>query len=231
MLENDIDTVVEGYKKAAVRAKKAGFDGIQLHGAHGYLFSQFLSPFYNKRTDKYGGDVASRARIVVDTYHQVRNNLGNDYPILIKMNVTDFLDGGISTDEAIQAATIYEEMGIDAIELSGGTTWGLYVLGDINRTPFRSVQNEAYYLDIAKRMKSELGVPIILTGGIRSYDTAEQLLANGTADYIGLCRPLIREPDLINRWKSGNTNKSGCMSDNGCAFAALEGKGLHCVKL
>ena len=116
MTQGDIDTVVDAFRQAAIRAKDAGFDGVQLHGAHCYLFSQFLSPFFNKRMDGYGGSVENRARIVVDTYNAVRNEVGADYPIMIKMNVTDFLDDGISIDEAVQAASIYTKTGIDAIE-------------------------------------------------------------------------------------------------------------------
>ena len=231
MTENDINDVVEGFRLAAIRAKKAGFDGIQLHCAHGYLFSEFLSPFYNKRTDIYGGEIANRARIVVETYNQVRKEVGPDYPILVKMNVTDFLDGGISHDDVLKAASIFAGIGIDAIELSGGTGWGMHVLGDFNLSPMRLVKEQGYYRDISKRLKETVNVPIILTGGIRSYQTAEQFVHDGIADYIGLCRPLIREPGLINRWKSGDTRGSACMSDNSCALAAiLQGKDLQCQK-
>jgi 2,4-dienoyl-CoA reductase-like NADH-dependent reductase (Old Yellow Enzyme family) len=102
MTQDDIDSVVEGFRQASIRARKAGFDGIQLHGAHGYLFSQFLSPFYNKRTDEYGGNIENRTPIVIDAYEQVRKEVGDDYPVMIKMNVTDFIDGGMSTDDAVQ---------------------------------------------------------------------------------------------------------------------------------
>jgi len=232
MTKGDIDSVVEGYRLAAVRAQKAGFDGIQLHCAHGYLLSQFLSPFYNKRTDKYGGDITNRTLIIVETYNQVRKEVGPDYPILVKMNVTDFIDGGISDDDALQAAGILARIGIDAIELSGGTGWGLQVLGDLDRTPMRFVKDEGYYRDIAKRMKAAVSVPIILTGGIRSFQTAQHFVQDGIADYIGLCRPLICESGLINRWKSGNTSPSGCISDNGCLLGALaQGKDLQCARL
>jgi 2,4-dienoyl-CoA reductase-like NADH-dependent reductase (Old Yellow Enzyme family) len=232
MTIHDIDSVVEGYRIAAIRAKKAGFDGIQLHCAHGYLFSQFLSPFYNKRTDDYGGDITNRTRIIVETYKQVRNEVGPDYPILVKMNVTDFIDGGITVDDAIQTTGIFAAIGIDAIELSGGTGWGLQVLGDLDRTPMRMVKDEGYYRDVAKSMKSVVSIPVILTGGIRSYHIAAQFVRDGVADYIGLCRPLIREPGLINRWKSGDTSASRCISDNGCLMAGLaQGKDLQCVRL
>ncbi len=231
MNQDDIDYVVKGYAAAAVRARKAGFDGVQIHCAHGYLFSQFLSPFYNKRTDKYGGSLENRIRIVAQTYEQVRKAVGADYPILVKMNVTDFLDDGISTEDAYQAAKTYAQMGIDGIELSGGTSWGALILGDFNKGPMQFKREEGYYQEMGRRLKAALGVPIILTGGIRKYETAQTFLDDGTADYIGMCRPLIREPGLINRWKSGDTTESGCISDNGCTFVAAAGKDLQCVKL
>jgi 2,4-dienoyl-CoA reductase-like NADH-dependent reductase (Old Yellow Enzyme family) len=231
MIGDDIESVLEGYRLAAIRAVKAGFDGIQLHCAHGYLFSQFLSPFYNKRRDKYGGDIQNRTRIIKEAYEKVRQAVGPEYPILVKMNVTDFIDGGITEDDALQAATILAQIGIDTIELSGGTGWGLSVLGDLNLTPMRFVKDEGYYRDIAKRIKATIDVPIILTGGIRSYQTAERFLNENITDYIGLCRPLIREPDLINRWKSGDTSPSDCISDNGCLLQALgQGKDLQCAR-
>ena len=142
MTQHDIDTVVDAFAHAARRTQQAGFDGVQLHGAHGYLLSEFLSPFYNKRTDQYGGSVVNRARIIVDIYNAVKAEVGADYPILIKMNVTDFLDDGLSPEDAVQAASIYAKIGIDAIELSGGTGWGLMVLSDPNRTAVRTIQEE-----------------------------------------------------------------------------------------
>ena len=230
MAQGDIDYVVEGFAAAAARARAAGFDGVQIHCAHGYLFSQFLSPFYNKRTDGYGGKLENRVRIVAQTYEQVRQEVGADYPIFVKMNVTDFLDEGISADDALEAGKMYAEMGIDAIEVSGGTSWGGLVLGDFNKGPMQFKREEGYYRATARRLKAELDVPIVLTGGIRKYETARDFLEDGTADYIGLCRPLIREPGLINRWKSGDTAASGCMSDNGCTLVAASGKDLMCVK-
>lgn len=226
----DIDRVIEGFRQAACRAYTAGFDGIQLHSAHSYLFSQFLSPFYNKRTDKYGGSVKNRVRIVVDTYKAVRNEVGEDYPIMIKMNVTDFLDDGLSTEEAIEAASVHASVGFDAIELSGGTLWGFRILGDTNMGPCRNVLDEAYYRDQAKQLKHAIQTPIILTGGTRSYDIARQLVQDNITDYIGLCRPLIREPDLVNRWQSGDTAKSGCVSDSACLFRGPD-KELQCFHL
>ncbi|MCW4040336.1 MAG: NADH:flavin oxidoreductase [Candidatus Bathyarchaeota archaeon] len=229
MTQHEINTVVDAFRRAAIRAKAAGFDGIQLHAAHGYLFSQFLSPFYNKRTDQYGGSILNRARIVIDTYNVIRQEVGTNYPILIKMNSTDFLDDGITQEDAVQAASLYAKIGIDAIELSGGTGWGSRILGDSNRSAVRIVKDEAYYRDMAQRLKQIMKTPIILTGGIKSYEVAADVIHNNVADYIGLCRPLIREPDLVNRWKSGDTRKATCISENACFVPARNGQGIRCV--
>ena len=137
------------------------------------------------------------------------------------MNATDFLDDGVTTEDALTTASIIDHAGIDAIELSGGTGWGMMVLRDINRTPMRKIQEEAYYQNVAQRMKNTIKAPIMLTGGIRSYEVADQLVQDGVADYIGFCRPLIREPGLVNRWKSGDTRPSECFSDNACAMSSV----------
>jgi 2,4-dienoyl-CoA reductase-like NADH-dependent reductase (Old Yellow Enzyme family) len=229
MTQHEINMVVDAFRLAAIRAKAAGFDGIQLHAAHGYLLSQFVSPFYNKRTDKYGGSVSNRTRIVTDIYNVVRQEVGCDYPILIKMNITDFLDDGITQEDAEQVASIYAKIGIDAIELSGGTGWGSRILGDSNRSAVRLVKEEAYYCEMAQRLKQIMKTHIILTGGIKSYEVAADLIRNNIANYIGLCRPLIREPDLVNRWKSGDTRKARCISENACFAPARKGQGIRCV--
>jgi 2,4-dienoyl-CoA reductase-like NADH-dependent reductase (Old Yellow Enzyme family) len=227
MTQKDIDQIVSAFRDAAVRAKKADFDGVQLHEAHGYLLSQFLSPIYNERDDEYGGSISNRTRIVVDTYKEMRNAVDDDYPIMIKMNVTDFLDEGISIEDACKAASIFEAIGFDSIELSGGVRWGYKTYG-LDWSPCRTVTEEAYYLDISKRLKQTLRTPIILTGGIRTYEVAEQIIQDGNADYIGLCRPLIREPDLVNRWKSGDTSQSLCINDSACLVRSGE---LKCSQL
>jgi len=221
MTQNDIDQIVLAYRDAASRAKKAGFDGVQLHGAHGYLLSQFLSTVYNERDDEYGGSISNRTRIIVDAYNEMRTAVGDDYPIMIKMNVTDFLDEGISIEDAVETASIFDAVGFDSIELSGGNIWGWKTYG-INWSPCRTVSEEAYYHDTAKRLKQKIRTPIILTGGIKTYEVANQIIHDGDADYIGLCRPLIREPDLVNRWKTGATNPSLCIQCNSCILNSGE---------
>lgn len=229
MTQKDIDNVVTAFRLAAGRARAAGFDGIQLHGAHGYLLSEFLSPFFNKRTDAYGGSVENRARIVVEAYHAVRKAVGTEYPVMIKINSEDLLDGGLTVDDMLETAVLLDELGIDAIELSGGTGYGWQTTGDMNRSFSKTVQTEVYWRNAAERLKAKVTAPLMLVGGIRSYEIANQLVNDGIADYISLCRPLMREPNLVNRWQSGDTRKAVCVSDNACFGPLLAGNGLQCV--
>jgi 2,4-dienoyl-CoA reductase-like NADH-dependent reductase (Old Yellow Enzyme family) len=230
MTTADILRVVEAFGEAGRRAKQAGFDGVQLHGAHGYLLTEFLSPFFNKRTDTYGGSLENRARIVLDAYHRVRDAVGANYPVTIKLNSEDFLEGGMTVEEMLQVASWLESEGIDAIEVSGGTSWALRS-GNPNASHARVEKSDLYYRDAALRYKDAIRVPLMLVGGIRSYDVAKLLVEDGLTDYIALSRPLIREPDIVNRWQSGDTRPSACTSDNACFVPGREGKGIQCVHL
>jgi 2,4-dienoyl-CoA reductase-like NADH-dependent reductase (Old Yellow Enzyme family) len=226
MTHEDIQQIISAFGLAATRAKQAGFDGVQLHGAHGYLLSEFLSPFFNKRTDRYGGNLANRSRFVLEVYNRVRSAVGKQYPVMIKVNSEDFVKGGLTVDQMLQIATILDTVGMDVIELSGG-------IGNMWKTetrPFRMAQKGAYYYAAAKRFKKCIDVPLMLVGGIRSFEEAAQLVEEGTADYVSLCRPFIRDPTLINRWKSGDMQDSACISCRACMNAALHGQDLHCVQ-
>jgi len=223
----DIETLKADFSRAAERAKQAGFDGVQLHAAHGYLLSQFLSPYFNRRKDGYGGPVQHRVRIVVEIIEDIRRRVGAEYPVLIKMNTRDFIDGGQELNDAATAAAVLAQNGLDAVELSGGT--GLS--GKLNpvRTGIREESDEAYFRDAAHTFRERLAIPLILVGGIRSFSVAEQLIEDGVADYISMSRPFIREPDLINRWKSGDRRKAACLSDSRCFVPARKGEGIYCV--
>ena len=228
MTESDIEEVTRAFALAALRAREAGFDAVQIHGAHGYLLSQFLSPYFNKRQDTYGGGIANRARLAMEVLAAVRKAVGPDFPIFIKMNAEDFLSGGLSSEDMLLAAALLEKGGIDAIEMSGGTQ----VSG--GNTPSRigkpaPGETEAYYEAQARRYKERIKAPLMLVGGIRTIETAERLLGEGLADYIALCRPLIREPGLVNRWKGGDRRPATCVSDNGCFKPGLDGEGVYCV--
>jgi 2,4-dienoyl-CoA reductase-like NADH-dependent reductase (Old Yellow Enzyme family) len=228
MTRDEIETVTEAFASAAVRAKKAGFDAVQIHAAHGYLLSQFLSPYFNQRKDEYGGTIENRARLVVLVLKAIRKAVGSEFPVFIKLNSDDFLHGGLTVEEMIETSAMLEEGGIDAIELSGGT----FLSGKNN--PSRRGRpgpgdTEAYYEAAAKRFKEKIRAPLMLVGGIRTFETAERLVNEGVTDYIALCRPLIREPDLIARWKSGDRRPALCLSDSACFKPALEGRGVSCV--
>ncbi|MDY6904167.1 MAG: NADH:flavin oxidoreductase [Thermodesulfobacteriota bacterium] len=226
MSEQDIADTVSAFAEGARRAKEAGFDGVQIHAAHGYLLSQFLSPAFNRRTDAYGGDITNRSRFLMEVFQRIRETVGNDYPVLIKMNGADYIDDGLVVGDSVQVAQQLSDVGIDAIELSGG------VLTSPKLSPSRvkidSEEKEAYFKAEAARFKSAVDVPLILVGGIRSLPVAERLLTEGTADYFSMSRPLIKEPGLINRWADGDTTRAECISDNRCFMPAMHGKGVCC---
>ncbi len=227
MTADEIQGVVKAYGAAAKRAQTAGFDGVQIHGAHGYLLSQFLSPAFNQRKDEYGGDIRNRTRALIEVLREIRQVVGKDYPVLVKMNCQDFIENGLQPEDSLQAGKMLVENGIDAIELSGGVLIG----GKLSpsRMGIKSEEKEAYFQNEARTFKREVNVPLILVGGNRSFQVAERIVNEGVADYISLCRPLIREPDLVNRWKSGDLSKAACVSDNMCFEPARKGDGIYCL--
>ena len=227
MNADDIQGAVKAYGAAAKRAQTAGFDGVQIHSAHGYLLSQFLSPAFNQRQDEYGGDIRNRARALIEVLREVRQAVGKDFPVLVKLNCQDFIENGLQPEDSLQTGKMLVENGIDAIELSGGMLIG----GKLSpsRMGIKSAEKEAYFQNEARAFKKDISVPLILVGGNRSFQVAERLVNEGVTDYISLCRPLIREPDLINRWKSGDHSKATCLSDNMCFEPAMKGNGIYCL--
>ncbi|MFH1985041.1 MAG: NADH:flavin oxidoreductase [Pseudomonadota bacterium] len=223
----DIDEIVAAYGAAAARAKAAGFDGVQIHAAHGYLLSQFLSPAFNQRTDAFGGSVGNRASAFLAVIDAVQNAVGPDFPVLVKMNCSDFIDKGLSLDDAVAVAGMLVAAGVDAIEVSGGVLIGGAL--SPSRMGIHRPDKEAYFQKEARAFKEAIGVPLILVGGNRSFEVSERLVDEGVADYIAMCRPLIREPGLISRWKSGDRARSACLSDNQCFGPAMAGEGVYCV--
>jgi len=228
MAPADIRRLVRAFAEGAGRAKAAEFDGVQIHCAHGYLLSQFLSPLYNRRTDEYGGDIRERARFLMEVLTGIREEVGWAYPVMIKLNCRDFADNGLSLEDSLAVGEMLEIAGIDAIELSGGLPTNPRSLGP-TRTGIGSEAEEGYFREEAKAFKGRVDVPVSLVGGIRSFGVAESLVLQGTADYISMCRPLIREPHLLRRWKEGDLRKSACISDNQCFRPAMAGKGVCCV--
>ncbi len=240
MTIEEIEETVEAFAEAARRAKEAGFDAIQLHAAHGYLLSGFLSPYTNRRTDEYGGNTERRVKIVLDIYSRIIEEVGKDFPIMIKMNVDDFLEGGIDLKESKKIAEKLSKMGFTAIETSG-SMWEVMtrseeelgwkpIYGVSSRTNIRSKDKEAYHLPYAKEIKRLIDIPLILVGGIKSLDVIEKILSEGSADFVSLSRPLIRQPDLPNRWLKGIGGLTAdCISCNACYDSLKEG-GLRCIQ-
>ncbi len=224
---DDIRRIVADYARAAARAVAAGCDGLELHSAHGYFLSQFLSPAYNTRTDEYGGSVANRTRMHRQIHRAIREAVGPQVPLQIKINCADFLDHGLTAEDSLQAARILTETGFDAIVLSGG----IIRRGPLSpsRPGITRIEQEAYFRDYAKKYKEMTDKPLILVGGVRSLEVAEEIVGEGIADFIALSRPLIREPDLIKRWENGDRRKAECVSDNLCFAPGFEGHGIRCV--
>lgn len=218
MTEAEILDTIDDFANAARRSKEAGFDGVQLHCAHGFLLSNFISPYTNRRKDRWGGSTEKRTRIIVDIIKRIREMLGEDFPILVKMNATDGFPAGrknvLDAPECVEIAKILAANGVCAIEVSGG----IAEAGDeLFRTKIDVPEEEAYYRDYSKMIKEAVDVPVILVGGIRSRTVMEKMLAEDYADMISLCRPLICEPDLVVKISNGETDVAKCVSCNLCS--------------
>jgi 2,4-dienoyl-CoA reductase-like NADH-dependent reductase (Old Yellow Enzyme family) len=227
LTKDEISDIVTAFAEGARRAKAWGFDAVQLHGAHGFLINQFLSPLTNRRTDEYGGSMDNRCRFLLEVYRKVRETVGADYPVLIKLNAADHLDGGLEIDDAVYAAKKLSGAGIDTIEISTGTPASGEkgpARGKINKP-----EREAYNLDLARRFKKEVGCPVMVVGGFRSYEVAEKAIRDDGMDYISMARPLIREPGLPNCWLQGDRSPAKCISCNSCFKPGLEEGGIYCV--
>jgi 2,4-dienoyl-CoA reductase-like NADH-dependent reductase (Old Yellow Enzyme family) len=227
LTKDEINDIVTAFGEGARRAKAWGFDAVQLHGAHGYLINQFLSPLTNRRTDHYGGSIENRSRFLLEVYRKVREMVGADYPVLIKLNAADNLDGGLEIDDAVYAAKKLAEAGIDAMEISAGTQ----ASGEKSpaRQKINKPEKEAYHLELARRIKEAVSCPVMVVGGFRSYEVAEKAIAKDGMDYIAMARPLIREPGLVNRWLKGDRSTAKCISCNSCFMPGLEEGGIYCV--
>ncbi|MCF8011020.1 MAG: NADH:flavin oxidoreductase [Clostridiales bacterium] len=226
MTQDDIYDLVKSFGNGALRTKKAGFDGIQLHAAHGYLLSKFLTPYYNQRNDEYGGSLKNRIRILIEILNNVKSKCGQDYPVFIKLNSADFLDHneGLMFKEGLQIAKLVAEERFDAIEVSGGIT---YTPNSESRKNINSKEKEAYFEGYAEKVANAVSIPVILVGGIRSLETIEEVLQGTGITAISLCRPLIREPGLVKRWLAGDREKSKCISCNKC----LDTRDLGCFRI
>ncbi|HNY63985.1 MAG TPA: NADH:flavin oxidoreductase [Deltaproteobacteria bacterium] len=254
--EDGIEEVIDNFVSAIRRGRDAGFDAVQLHGAHGYLLSQFLSPASNRRRDRWGGPLENRYRIVGETLSRARREVGN-YPVLIKLNGYDGRRNGMRTGEAVRIAGMLEGDGCAGIEVSCGTAEdGLFMtrgehapidavfayhsllkrlpkpvksllrpFGDILSPPVKPTAT--YNLEAAQMIKKGVSIPVIVVGGIRTLAHIRDIIENGKADFVSMCRPFIIEPGIVNKLKEGRQDASRCIACNYCLIAA-EARPLQC---
>jgi 2,4-dienoyl-CoA reductase-like NADH-dependent reductase (Old Yellow Enzyme family) len=201
-----LDDLVELFARGAERAGRAGFDGVQIHAAHGFYLSRCYSPASNHRCDDYGGTPEKRARILVETLKAIRSKAPNLH-VSTKINFSDFQPGGVTPADAIVACREPADAGIDSIEVSANGT---------SRTGVKPGLNEAYFRAFAQELKEVVATPVILVGGHRSIGNMERILNGNKVDYFALSRPLIREPGLVKRWLKGDRNPAACISCNSC---------------
>jgi 2,4-dienoyl-CoA reductase-like NADH-dependent reductase (Old Yellow Enzyme family) len=226
--ERDIAEIKAAYRNAGRVLKTAGCDGVQLHCCHNDVLSRMISPFFNQRKDQYGGSSENRARLVLELVQELKEGAGDDFPVMIKMNAGDFREEGMTVDDAAEIATLFASGGVCAIEPScGGTGASHSPSGPIEKDEW----HEGYLIEYSARIKTAVDIPIMVVGGMRDLQMLENVVETGKGDLISMCRPFIREPDLINRWASGDISPSTCISCDGCLKETERRRKLRCVQV
>jgi 2,4-dienoyl-CoA reductase-like NADH-dependent reductase (Old Yellow Enzyme family) len=230
MSDAEIEQVVSDFAVAAGRAKRAGFDGVHLHSGNGYLLSQFISPFTNRRDDRWGGDPQGRSRLILEVYRAVRGATGADFPINARLGVADAVVGGLALTDGIAIARQLASEGLDSLEVTYGVMTSyrenirpyvgvgrLRAIADgmLHRSFSRPVA-EAYYRPFARAVKGAIDIPVILVGGVRSTQMMDNILRSGDADFLAMARPFVREPNLVNKIRQGRRGPVDCVSCNLC---------------
>jgi 2,4-dienoyl-CoA reductase-like NADH-dependent reductase (Old Yellow Enzyme family) len=201
--EAEILDIIARFARTAAIVKKAGFTGVQIHGAHGYLVSQFLSGHHNQRTDRWGGSLENRMRFALEIYRAIRAEVGKEYPISIKLNSADFQRGGFTEEESMTVAETLANEGLDLLEISGGTYEAPTMSGkDVRES---TLQREAYFLEYAEKIRARVSIPLMVTGGFRTSEGMAAAVDSGATDIVGLARPLAVEPDLPKRILAGES--------------------------
>ncbi len=229
MRQDEIWEIIRAFGDGARRAKEAGFDAVQLHAAHGYLLSQFLSPFTNRRHDEWGGDIENRLRLHREIYQDIRRKVGEDYPVLIKIGVQDGFPEGLEFNEGKQAAKLLAALGYNALEISQGLRGPGYEQTEF-KTNIHDMNQEAYYRHWCREIKKAVDVPVILVGGLRTFKLMEEIVQNHESDLVSLSRPFIREPDILIKWRRDHSYRARCISCNQCFDGLLNRKTLRCVQ-
>ena len=225
---SEIEHIVSEYVRAAEHSLAAGFDAVQINAAHGFPLSQFLSPAYNRRSDAYGGNTQNRARIVCEMISDIKQQTGGKLPVMVKMNVMDFTPDGVTVKEAANIVKLMTNHGLDAVEASGGgighdMNW----LGPEKRRDWY----EGYLRPYARELKTQIDIPLIMVGGLRSIDMLKEIITAGEADLVAMSRPFIQEPHLIKRWHEGDESSAKCVSCNGCMDKFFASEPVQCVNI
>ncbi|MEE8355388.1 MAG: NADH:flavin oxidoreductase, partial [Candidatus Bathyarchaeia archaeon] len=214
---DEVHGIVDAFGDAAERTMDAGFDGVMVHGAHGYLVSQFLSGLANKRTDEYGGNLENRMRFLTEVYDEIRDRVGASFPVLIKMNCDDFSPDGFTLEDGVEVASAIAKRGMDFIEVSGG---GMGQIRELRRTRAKSDDpelSEANFAGHAEKIREAINPTSMgLVNGIRTKRCMEALIEKGVTDLISMSRPFIREPDLVRNLEAGQLEAT-CISCDGCS--------------
>ena len=195
---NEVEELVQKFVTSAKITKEAGFSGVQIHAAHGYLISQFLSPHDNRRTDKYGGSLENRMRFLKEIYLGMREELRKDFTIGIKINSTDFKEDGFTEEDSLKTIIELANLGLDFVEISGGTYERPAMMGATSKST-----NQVFFAEYSKKLKQKIEIPVVVTGGIRSINAMNTLLNDNTTDFIGIARPLTIDPNIPNKIKQG----------------------------
>ncbi|OUQ56967.1 oxidoreductase [Tyzzerella sp. An114] len=215
MTIDDIKLVAKAHGEAARRVKESGFDAVQIHAGHNYLLNQFLSPYYNRRADEYGGSIENRARAVIECYDEVRKAVGKDYTVMIKITCTDFTEGGFSFDDCLTFCKMLEKKGIDCIEISGNIHGKAEKMAGYEFDG-HSILKDGYFVEYGKIIADKVNVPIYVTGGFRSPEYMNKILSKTNISGFGISRPFLTEPDLVKRWILGDTKKAKCVHCSKC---------------
>jgi 2,4-dienoyl-CoA reductase-like NADH-dependent reductase (Old Yellow Enzyme family) len=202
LTEEEIRELIKRFGNTARIAKKAGFTGVQIHGAHGYLINQFLSPYHNQRKDEWGGSLENRMRFVHEVYSEMRKQVGDDFPIGIKLNSADFQRGGFTEEESMEVVKKLSGAGIDLIEISGGNYEKPAMMGSGKKES--TIKREAYFLHYAEKVRKLINTPIVVTGGFRTVEAMNEAIESGAVDMIGIARPFTLLPDLPNKIFNGD---------------------------
>ncbi len=227
MTKEDIEYLKKAFVQACCRAEKAGFHGVQIHSAHGYLLSHFLSPDYNLREDEYGGCLENRVRFLREIIEDVKKAVHEDFVVMTKINSEDFTEKGLTQEDSLHAIKILEQAGLDGVEVSGGNLSSKHVLQENLGCSRKKVtaQSQSYFASFAKKLVKEVRIPVIVTGGHINCQHLETLHTEHGIEYFGLSRPLIAEPDLIHTWEKNPDAKPRCISCGKC----FSKQGVYCI--